>query len=198
LKGASDALARAALATTIVAIAALAGCADLPRKSESVVADAAAIAAPFDAEGRLSARRGGDGVSGQFVWTHDGARDRIVLSTPLGQTIARLSGDAAGVRVEASDGRVETASAWDALTARTLGFPLPVAGLAAWLRGLPRPDSPNTMERDGAGRPLLLVQDGWQIAYAYADDAAARAARLTLRFPGSEPVELRIVVDRWQ
>ena len=194
MKGACGALARAALATLV----ALAGCADLPRKSESAAADAVAIAAPFDAEGRLSARRGSDGVAGQFVWTHDGANDRIVLSTPLGQTIARLSGDATGVRVEASDGRVETASAWDALTARTLGFPLPVAGLAAWLRGLPRPDSPNSLERDGAGRPLLLVQDGWQIAYAYADDAAARAARLTLRFPGGEPIELRIVVDRWQ
>jgi outer membrane lipoprotein LolB len=177
---------------------ALAGCAELPRKSESAAADAAAIAAPFDAEGRLSARHGSDGVAGQFVWTHDGARDRIVLSTPLGQTIARLSGDATGVRVEASDGRVETAPAWDALTARTLGFPLPVAGLAAWLRGLPRPESPNAMERDAAGRPLLLAQDGWEIAYSYADDAALRAARLTLRYPGGEPVELRIVVDRWQ
>jgi len=182
----------------IVTLAALAGCAELPRRSVSVAADAAAIATPFDAEGRLSARRGSEGMAGQFVWTHDGARDRIVLSSPLGQTIARLYGDAAGVRVEASDGRVETAPAWDELTARTLGFPLPVAGLAAWLRGLPRPDSPNTMERDGAGRPLLLTQDGWEIAYSYADDAAARAARFTLRYPGGEPIELRIVVDRWQ
>ena len=192
MKARFGALALAAL------MAALAGCAEIPRRSETVAGDAAAIAAPFDAEGRLSARRGTEGVAGHFVWTHDGARDRIVLSTPLGQTIARLSGDATGVRVEASNGRVETAPEWDALTARALGFTLPVAGLAAWLRGLPRANSPNTMERDTAGRPLLLSQDGWQIAYSYADDAAVRAARLTLRFPGGEPVELRIVVDRWQ
>jgi outer membrane lipoprotein LolB len=182
----------------IGALAALAGCAELPRKSGSVMPDAAAIAAPFDAEGRLSARRGSEGLAGQFVWTHDGARDRIVLSTPLGQTIARLYGEPGSVRVEGSDGRVETAPAWDELTARTLGFPLPVVGLAAWLRGLPRPGSPNTMERDGTGRALLLTQDGWEIAYSYADDAASRAARLTLRYPGGEPIELRIVVDRWQ
>lgn len=194
MTGARRALARAAL----IALVVLAGCAEIPRRSESVPADAAAIAAPFDVEGRLSARRGSDGIAGQFAWSHEGASDRIVLTTPLGQTIARLTGDATGVRVEASDGRVETAPAWDALTARTLGFPLPVIGLAAWLRGLPRPDSPNTMERDAAGRPLQLAQDGWQIGYTYADDQAVRASRLTLRYPGGEPVELRIVVDRWQ
>ena len=178
--------------------AALTGCAELPRTSETAASSAAALAVPFEAEGRLSARRGSDGFAGQFVWTHDGAADRIVLSTPLGQTIARLSGDASGVRAESSDGRVETAPAWDALSTRTLGFPLPVGGLSAWMRGLPRPESPNTMERDGAGRPLLLVQDGWEVAYAYADAAASRATRLTLRYPGGEPIEVRIVVDRWQ
>ena len=185
---------RAALVFSLV----LAGCAELPRPSEPVAADAAAIATPFDVEGRLSARRGNDGVAGQFAWTHNGAHDRIVFSTPLGQTIARLEGDQLSVRVEMSDGRVETAAAWDALTARSLGFPLPVAGLSAWLRGMPRPGSPSTLERDAAGRPSVLAQDGWQIAYAYADDGAARPARLTLRYATGEPVELRIAVDRWQ
>ena len=49
-----------------------------------------------------------------------------------------------------------------------------------------------------AGRPAQITQDGWQVAYAYADAAATRASRLTLRYQGSDPVELRIVVDRWQ
>ncbi len=176
----------------------LAGCAEVPRRAGPAEVDAAAIAAPFDIEGRLSARRGSEGVAGQFAWSHDGKRDRIVLTTPLGQTMARLQGDAAGVRVERSDGSVETAPAWDALTERTLGFPLPVGGLAAWLRGLARPESPNAIERDASGRALVLAQDGWEITYTYADAAAAHPGRLVLRYPGGEPVELRIVVDRWQ
>jgi outer membrane lipoprotein LolB len=185
-------------AAAAVALLFLASCTELPRKSESAAPDAAAIAAPFDIEGRLSARRGSEGVAGRFVWMHDGPSDRIEFSSPLGQTVARLAGDASGVRVEASDGRVETAAAWDALSARALGFPLPVSGLAAWLRGLPRPSSVNSVERDAAGRARLLVQDGWEVAYAYADDSTPRAARLTLRYGGDEPIELRIVVDRWQ
>ena len=179
-------------------LAALAACAVLPRVTDSLPANRAALAAPFEAEGRLSARRGNDGVAGQFLWTHDGARDRIVLSSPLGQTIARLDGDAAGVRVEAANGRVETAPAWDALSADALGFPLPVAGLSAWMRGLPREGAAHTLERDASSRPALLRQDGWEIAYAYPDDATARASRLTLRYPGVEAIEVRVVVDRWQ
>ena len=190
--------ARALAAPLVAALLALAGCAELPRTAGIAAPDAAALAAPFEIEGRLSARRGNEGVAGQFVWSHEGPRDHIAFSSPLGQSIALLAGDANGVRVETSGGRVETAPAWDTLTARTLGFPLPVAGLAAWLRGLPRDGSPNTLERDGAGRPSVLTQDGWEVAYAYADDAATRPLRLTLRYPGAEPIELRVVVDRWQ
>ena len=190
--------ARALAASLVAALLVLAGCAELPRVTGSAAPDAAALAAPFEIEGRLSARRGNEGVAGQFVWSHEGSRDHIAIASPLGQSIAQLAGDANGVRVEMSGGRVETAPAWDALTARTLGFPLPVAGLAAWLRGLPREGSPNTLERDGAGRPIVLTQDGWEVAYAYADDATTRPLRLTLRYPGTEPIELRVIVDRWQ
>lgn len=189
------ALVRAALAAPLVLAV---GCAELPRTPESTSGDATAVATPFEAEGRLSARRGADGVSGQFTWLHEGTRDRIGLASPLGQTIAQLDGDGAGVRVEAADGRVTTAPAWDALSADALGFPLPVTGLAAWLRGLPRPGAPSTVERDAAGRPALLRQDGWEIVYAYADMTVPRASRLTLRYSGGEIVELRVVVDQWK
>ena len=188
-------LVRAACALALAAI--VAGCAPLQPAPEQVPVDRAALAAPFTAEGRLSARRGNDGIAGQFTWQHESSRDRIELATPLGQTIARLEGDGNGVRVETSNGRVDTAQDWDTLTARAFGLTLPVGGLSAWLRGLPRDGSRYTIERDPRERPTLLRQDGWEVAYAYADDDAMRAARLTLRYPGVEPIEVRIVVDRW-
>jgi outer membrane lipoprotein LolB len=183
---------------TVASALLLAGCAPLPTVPESPHLDRVALATPFAVEGRISARRGNDGVAGQFAWTHDGVHDRIALSSPLGQTIARLAGDGEGVQAEMSDGRVERASDWDALTSRALGLPLPLDGLSAWVRGLPRDGTPHTLERDAQQRPALLRQDGWEVGYAYADAAATRASRLTLRYPGAEPVEVRIVVDRWQ
>ena len=186
---------RAAL--TCVAVASIAGCADLARAPESLPPDRAALAAPFSVDGRLSARRGNEGIAGQFTWTHDGDDDRIELSTPLGQTLARLTGDATDVKIETSDGRVETARDWDTLTGRVFGLPLPVGGMSAWLRGLPRAGSPHTLLRDDEKRPAFLRQDGWEIAYVYPDAAETRASRLTLRYSAVEPIDVRIVIDRW-
>jgi outer membrane lipoprotein LolB len=176
----------------------LAGCAQLTTTQESLPVDRASLAAPFTAEGRLSARRGNEGVAGQFTWTHEGARDEVVLATPLGQTLARLTGNDDGVRAELSDGRVESARDWNALTSAALGIPIPVEGLSAWIRGLPRDGASHSVERDAQGRPALLRQDGWEIGYVYADASATRASRLTLRYPGGDPAEVRIVVDKWE
>ena len=186
------------VASAGVAVAVVAGCAPLTSLPESAPVDREALSAPFFADGRLSARRANDGIAGQFAWRHEATHDRIDLTSPVGQTIARLDGDADGVRIETQNGRVESARDWDSLTSRTLGITIPVGGLSAWLRGLPSEGSRYTLERDAQNRPLLLRQDGWEIAYAYAGPDASRASRVTLRYPGAEPIEVRIVVDRWQ
>ncbi|HEY4138715.1 MAG TPA: lipoprotein insertase outer membrane protein LolB [Casimicrobiaceae bacterium] len=186
------------VARALAIVVVVAACAPLQPAPESSAVDRAALAAPFSAEGRLSARRGNEGIAGQFVWQHESSHDRIDLTTPLGQTIARLEGNSDGVRIETGNGRVDTAQDWDTLTARAFGLTLPVTGLSAWLRGLARDGSRYTTERDAHDRPVLLRQDGWEVTYAYADDAANNASRLVLHYPGVEPIEVRLVVDRWQ
>jgi len=188
---------RIACALGIAAVAALAACATPSSRVESPAATTAAAGA-FTAEGRISARRGNEGVAGQFTWRHEPPRDTIDLTSPLGQTIARLEGDTQSVRIERSDGRNDAAQDWDTLTERSLGVTLPVTGLSSWLQGAPRDGTQFTLERDARNRPSLLRQDGWEVAYAYGDDGATRAARLTLRYAGTEPIEVRIAVDRWQ
>ena len=152
---------------------------------------------PFAIEGRLSARRGNDAVAVSFTWTHASPRDEIVITTPLGGAVAELSGDASTRRVEVrtADGRVDAASDWATLTERTIGFPLPVAGLAYWARGAARADAPHAAEIDAAGRVGLLRQDGCEVVYVYADDLGRRPAQLRL---ACHDVELRIVIDRWR
>ncbi len=76
-------------------------------------------------------------------------------------------------------------------------MPLPVDGLASWVQGVPESGSASDIERDVAGRPKVLRQRG-EIVYAYADDASARPSRLVMRYPGSELIEVRIVVDRFE
>jgi len=184
---------RIAVALLAVVVAA---CASLPPPQR--VADAPDTAdVPVSIAGRLSARRGDAGVAGGFTWTHDAAGDSIDLATPLGQTLARLTGDAQGVSVLLQDGRVERASSWRELTERTFGVTIPVDGLAAWIRAVPRAGAPFSVERDSQGRVSLIRQDAWEIVYAYPDDASGRPSRVVLTLPGGVPVDVRVAVDRF-
>jgi len=153
--------------------------------------------APFAIDGRLSAQHGRDAVSVSFSWTHAPPRDELVLSTPLGQAVAELAGDASEKRVElrSADGRVEVAHDWAALTERAVGVPLPVEGLAAWAQAAPRANAPHSIEVDASGRAGVLRQDGCEIVYAYADDSTRRPSRIRV---ACHDLEMRIAIDRWR
>jgi outer membrane lipoprotein LolB len=158
----------------------------------------AAQATAFELTGRLSARHGNDALSANFRWTHDAQRDELDLSSPLGQTIARLSGDANGAHMQTRDGKVETARDWAVLTTRALGWPLPVEGLAFWIQGAPRDGAPAAIDRASDGMPTALRQDGWSVAYQafeQGSDGVSRPKRLTLEYAD---VEVRIAVDSWR
>jgi outer membrane lipoprotein LolB len=174
------------------------GCASMPTPRDASQLKFAETRTAYEIAGRLSARHDADAFAASFHWRHAGDRDELDLSSPLGQTVARLAGDARGVELQTPDGRVETASNWTTLTSRGLGWALPVEGLSFWIQGAPRKDVPFTGEAGEDGAPRLLRQDGWTISYqAFAKDASgvSRPARMTLEYPG---VELRLVIDAWQ
>jgi len=175
-----------------LAALALAACASVvpprPRVDFVPVPDA-----PFAITGRLSARYGNEGVAANYRWQHAAAGDELLLTTPLGGALARLTGSAGSARLELAGGGSAQAGDWEALTARALGAPLPVHGLAWWVRASPRPGSAFAAEADAAGRLEVLRQDGWEVVYAYRE-GVARPVRLTLAHPG---VEVRLVVDEW-
>jgi outer membrane lipoprotein LolB len=188
-------LAGVALMACVIALSA---CAPLSSRQESSAAGLAGALSSFDASGRLSARHGGDAFAASFHWRHSVDRDDLEFSSPLGQVIARLSGDATAVELTTADGKVVSADNWPALTARGLGWPLPVEGLTYWIQGVPRNGAAFELERDARGLPDVMRQDGWTIAYQSfvpGQDALQRPARLTLSYP---EVELRLVIDAWQ
>jgi outer membrane lipoprotein LolB len=154
--------------------------------------------AAFEASGRISVRHGTDALTANFRWRHDGTEDEIDLASPLGQTLARLTGAPGAVELRTADGRVVTATDWTALTSRSLAWALPVDGLAFWIQGAPRPGADFAAEAAADGTLALLRQDGWTIVYQpFARDASGtmRPVRLALSYPD---VEVRLVVDAWQ
>jgi outer membrane lipoprotein LolB len=152
--------------------------------------------AAFAIEGRLSARRGSDAVAAGFSWRHDPPRDELLVTAPLGQVLAELSGDSTEgrVRLILADGRRDAAADWGLLTERALGFALPVGALTAWVRGVPHAASAFSVETDAHGRASVLRQDGWEIVYSFDSAAARQPSRLRLV---NAELEVRIVIDRW-
>jgi outer membrane lipoprotein LolB len=176
----------------VVPAFALAACATPPPRMPGGMGPP--LAETFEVSGRFSARRGDDGVAGQFVWSHGWQLDVLTLSAPTGQALARLTGDAERVRLEAPDGKTTEAADWEQLTATALGVPIPVRELAYWMRGIPRPGMPHQQEEDAHGRVSLLRQNGWEIVYGYAA-GDSRPARVRLTYP---EVDVRLALDDWR
>ena len=185
-------------AAPALAVIAVVGCAPAALERLSSKAALPPVQEVFEASGRLSARHGAEALAANFQWRHAREHDELELVSPLGQTIALLTGDGTSVRLQAADGRVLTAGSWTALTEQGLGWPLPVDGLKYWMQGAARTDTPFTSEAGDDGRASVLRQDGWTIVYqtyTEATSAVWRPSRMTASYP---EVELRLVIDRWQ
>lgn len=186
---------RRAASAACAALALLAACASVPPATTQLPSAPVVIDTSFDAAGRLSARRGDEAVAVHFTWRHASGSDVFDVATPLGQTVARMQRDGNGVRVERPGESTRQYPTWAALTTAVLGVAIPVDGLVSWIQAAPA-DARADIERDAAGRPLVLREQGWEIVYTYAE-GGRRPTRLVMRYPGSEGVEVRIVVDRW-
>jgi len=177
----------------VAAVSALAGCAAL-EPARPVLPRAPA----FDLVGRMAVTHDGRSFSSGVRWQHAADRDEIWLLTPLGQALARIVDDAEGAVYTGSDRRQYRARDVEALTRRTLGWELPVARLAWWVRGDSAADGAIAeVERDPQNRLLRLRQDGWDITYVYRsqDSADSLPQRLDLR---SESQSIRLVIDTWR
>ena len=133
----------------------------------------------FDLNGRLAARYRDDAFSGIISWRHAADGDEMLISTPMGQGVARIVRQGDAVAVTTADGREYSDRDGEALTERVLGFRLPLTGLADWVRGRPAP---------------VLEQRGWKVEYQERD-AQGRPTRLRVNHPA---VELRLVVSEWK
>jgi outer membrane lipoprotein LolB len=191
----------AAGAALLTAFLAVSGCAALSGNATKAASGAGAFAPEqetFEATGRISLRHGAQALTANFRWLHQRERDEIDLASPLGQTLARLSGGPGAVSLRLADGNIASAADWAALMSRSLEWALPVEGLRYWIQGIPRPGSAFEVEWAPEGVPALLRQDGWTIVYQpFGRDSsgAPRPTRIALSYPDTE---VRVAVDAWQ
>ncbi len=155
--------------------------------------------------GRLSVRypEGGktQSVQGKFLWSQQLGSTAIELYSPLGQTLARIAIAPDRATFETARGASRTAASADALTAATLGWPLPVEGLRYWLQGFVRTGA-QAMPAVAPSGPDSFRSDGWLVRIPdwQASGSAAIPKRIDLSREDGQggEIALRIVIDEWR
>jgi outer membrane lipoprotein LolB len=172
----------------------LGGCASVP--SVPRIEPESPLSPSWTLQGRIGVQNGEQSMSGQIHWQHRTETDEILMTSPLGQGVARIVRDAEGVALEVPNHPTRRAPDADTLTREALGYVLPVAGLTWWVQARPDPGHAFEAARDTVGRLTQLRQSGWVIDYLqYAPDMPARPRKLVVTREG---LQIRLVADSWQ
>jgi outer membrane lipoprotein LolB len=163
----------------------LAACATL-EKSPTPVSEGG-----FELNGRVAVHYGSDGASGNVAWRHSVDGDELLITSFLGQGVARIRRSGAQVELFAQ-GKEHRAPDAESLTEQVLGWRLPLAGLPDWVQGRPATGSATDIRRDSAGRVVAFVEDEWKVEYQAFD--GQRPSRLRMTRPN---LEIRLIVDQW-
>jgi outer membrane lipoprotein LolB len=146
----------------------------------------------FELAGRIAMKYRDEAASGYIAWRHSVRDDELLLTSPLGQGLARLARTGDEITLTTQDGREYKAADAESLTEQALGFRLPLAGLADWVRARPAPGHAVT-RKDAVGRLAQIEQFGWKIEYL--EYAGRLPSRLNLTYPG---VQLRLAISDWK
>lgn len=187
----------------VLAVAAvLAGCAVTNAGLSNSKVPVAAYRDTIDLSGKLAVTYQKDGqpqhLNGEYTWAQRPGNIEVELFGPLHQTQALIKVTPQSATLTLSDGKPRTAADIDTLTARTLGWTLPVSGLRDWLQG---------HALDAAGKPYaaspannnVVTRDGWRLRFAEWQGGATpmprRIEAARSASANSEELTLTIIID---
>jgi len=145
----------------------------------------------FELSGRVSVRHGKDAASGRIFWRHSNDFDELLITSSLGQGIARINRERDRFRLVTGDRKEYRADNAEDLTEQALGWRLPLDGLSDWVQARASPGRPAEIQGD-VDKGLELRQDGWRVAYEEFREGRPFRMRLT-----REDLQIILVVDQW-
>jgi outer membrane biogenesis lipoprotein LolB len=117
----------------VLAAVVLHGCALAP--SSGSLPQLASVPAAFEMSARVSIRQFDRSDIAKLRWTHRARADTWIISSPLGNDVARIESNGDGATLVQAGGSPRHAQSFAALTEEVLGVPLDPPTLAAWLHG---------------------------------------------------------------
>ncbi|MGA9422683.1 MAG: lipoprotein insertase outer membrane protein LolB [Rhodanobacteraceae bacterium] len=186
----------------LILLAGLAGCAAPLVKSDrahlavqNAREHALAAQTRWRLEGRLAVSDGHGGGSGTLDWRQDGDRFRVEVHAPITGKTWTLSGDDSHAVL--SGLRAKPIAGTDAaeLLERELGWHVPLANLASWVRGA-RATGAAEIRFRADGLPAEIDQHDWKVEYRDYD-SASRPALPSRIFASRDSYHVRLSVRRW-
>ena len=147
--------------------------------------------------GRLAINDGKDGGSGHLSWKKQGQTSSMNFRGTLGRGAWQLNASEDGAVLEWADGEIHRADSVDELIGQQLGWTVPVAALAWWVRGLIAPGDWDLRELDEHGNLEKLSQSGWSIEYGrYRDTGSvSMPVKLTAR---RQAYTVKFAIKEWE
>ncbi|MGW8128008.1 MAG: lipoprotein insertase outer membrane protein LolB [Stenotrophomonas sp.] len=152
-------------------------------------------------QGRVAISKGRNGGNGRIDWQQRGDAYQVSLAAPVTRQSWQLSGGAGqAVRLDGLEGGPRSGADAGELLLQATGWDIPVAQLAAWVRGMRAADAaaPTYQGYDITGLPRVLEQDGWRIDYLdwYPQDAQRPALPRRIEAVNGD-AKVRLIVDEW-
>lgn len=144
--------------------------------------------------GRLAISQGNDGGNARIEWRQNGQDFDIQLSAPITRQSWRLKQVGSEITLEGLTGGVRQGSDAEALLLEATGWRIPLASMAAWVRGVRAP-GPADISFDGFGLPATLRQGGWAVEYrGWSERTPSLPTKLFVR---QADASVKLVVERW-
>jgi outer membrane biogenesis lipoprotein LolB len=156
----------------------LGACASVPQQPPPQLTG---IPAAFEMTGRIAVRQGQRSDIAKLRWTRKRGSDVWVISSPLGNEVARIESSGGGATLQRAGGPTESAPDFPSLTERLLGVPLDPKQLAQWLH-------------DPLG-PFTTA--GWAVTIDEAQPAGSITIARRISAARGE-VSVRLVVDEYR
>ena len=183
----------------------LASCASSPSTETDIPgnyeADLSALQ-DWNLRGRLNIRSESRSDTININWLQEREQFDISLSGTLGLGAVRLSGTPGDVLFEKNGDDPVRANSLEAVTTAMLGYAFPASELLYWVRGIPSPVRPSSVNRDENGLISTLIQEDasgleWSLAidrYTVVEGLPV-PGRIRLEQP---PFRLTLLINQWE
>lgn len=152
-------------------------------------------------KGKLGVRGHRDSGSANLIWQQLAQNYRIYLSGPLGAGATVISGSPNGVSLQRGGDSPIFAANPELLTTELMGWPLPVAKMSYWLRGLAAPGASSNRQQNASGQLQSLQQAGWQLSfdeYQTVGDYQLPTRIVAATRQAGTPISVTLVIKQWQ